>query len=459
MATFDNYYGLEPWSAIDIKERDWYVPELIRGFRQTSNYSQLVPVQVDFTAFKTKKIIWSGLWDLEPNINPIEARSLWLPTMHPDGFQLELTLDTYGGKIALHKYDEIVNYFTSGGRDARVLASLSRGWLTDSVVTHMEKQIRNAFMTLPIYWVQGGGSGFGSIEDTDLYDPKIAMDVSLEFAYNQVVDPNQANGISAVAFASPGIIYQAQQDSGYTGVAQYSEIGARSMLRYEMGAYKGFTRYVQHPINVLWNCGAITAQAPVSAAINAGDGAPDPATSKILKTYRVGQKAGPTRYIQLDTFTTGSISDLKVGDKVSIHVIKSDGATAPYDVVDAPIPTDGYKVDRIIHSIDTGNGRVTFTKPIQEDFTTEIETGIYAYLTKGLHIHACVVVSGPGSVVGGFAQPPQVMFPPAVDDRLAMYRVTWDSMHEYGLYRPEVGVVIFCAGYTSQYGRKTLGND
>ena len=457
--TFDSYYGLEPWSAIDIKERDWYVPELLQAFKLSSNYSQLVPVQVDFTAMRTKKIIWSGLWGLEPNINAIDARSLWLPTMHPDGFQIELTLDSYGGKIALHKYDELITFFTSRGRDARVLAGLSRTMLSEAIITHMEKKIRNAFMTLPIYYIQGGGTGFNDIADTDLYDPGIAMDVSLEFAYNETLDPNQANGVSAVAFASPGVIYQAQKDSGYTGVAQYSEIGARSLLRYEMGAYKGFTRYVQHPINVLWNCGAITAQAPVSAAINAGDGAPAPASEKVLKSYMVGQKSGPTRYIQLGTFDVGSITDFKKGDRVSIHVLKSDGATAPYDVVDAPLPTDGYKVDRIVHEVDTGNGRLVFTKPIQEDYTTEIETGIYAYVTKGLHIHACVVVTGPGAVVGGFAQPPQIMFPPAVDDRLAMYRISWDSVHEYGLYRPEVAVVIFCAGYTSQYGRKTLGND
>ena len=28
----------------------------------------------------------------------------WLPTMHPDGFQIEMELASYGGKIALHKF-------------------------------------------------------------------------------------------------------------------------------------------------------------------------------------------------------------------------------------------------------------------------------------------------------------------------------------------------------------------
>lgn len=79
MATgdFDTYYGTEPWSAIDIKERDWYVPELQFAFRQASNYSQMVPIKVDFAALRTKKMIWTGLWGLEPDITAIGARDIW----------------------------------------------------------------------------------------------------------------------------------------------------------------------------------------------------------------------------------------------------------------------------------------------------------------------------------------------------------------------------------------------
>jgi len=51
------------------------------------------------------------------------------------------------------------------------------------------------------------------------------------------------------------------------------------------------------------------------------------------------------------------------------------------------------------------------------------------------------------------------MFPPAIDDREAMYRVTWDSVHNYGLFRPETAVVIFSAGYISAWGNKLYGNE
>jgi len=454
---FDSYYGVEPWSAIDIKERDWYVPELQRAFRQTSRYSQMVPIKVDFGAVRTKKIIWTGLWNLEPDITAIGDRSLWLPTMHPDGWQVELTLHTYGGKIALHKYDELVTFFRSSGRQAGTLAPLCRTLMSDAIVDHMEKQIRNAFLSLPVRYFIGGGTGFGDIGASDLFDPGIAMDISLEFQYNDVLDPNNPNGVSAVAYASPGQVYTAQQDSTYITRAQYSEIGARSLLRYEMGAYKG-VRYVSHKINTLYNCGTITAQATVSSEISAGDGAPDPSSSTVLGAYKVGQQSGPTRYIQLGTFYRGSITDFEVGDVVSIHTLRSDASTQPYTVQFAPLPTDGTKVDRRIVEVDTSNNRLVFDRPIQQDYDTDLGGGVYAYVTKGLHIHACVVMAAPGAVVGGFAQPPKVMFPPAIDDREAMYRVTWDSVHEYGLFRPETAAIIFSAGYVSAAGYKNLGN-
>ena len=75
----DTYYGDEPWSAWDINQRDWYVPELQRAYRQRSNYWQMVPVKVDFTAQRTGTIIWTGIYDLEPAIDSIDAFESSLP--------------------------------------------------------------------------------------------------------------------------------------------------------------------------------------------------------------------------------------------------------------------------------------------------------------------------------------------------------------------------------------------
>jgi hypothetical protein len=455
----DTYYGDEPWSAWDINQRDWYVPELQRAYRIRSNYGQMVPVKVDFTAQRTGTIIWTGIYDLEPSIDSIGLRDIWLESAYTDGWRMNITMQHYGNKMALHKYDPLVTFFTSGGRGASGLAGLTRELLGNSIIDTMETQIRNAFLGMPMQFFAGGGSGFSDLAVGDLFDPELAMDVQLNFAYHEVVDPNADGGLSAVAYASPGQIYSAQADSTFIDKIKYSGEGMKQLLRYEMGSYKGL-RYVNHPINTLYNCGTTTAQAKLSAAIAAGDGAPDPTTTNVLGSYEVGQRTGtPTNYIQLDnTFVTGGIGDIGVGDIVTIHRLLSPGTTAPYDVSEAPLPTDGYKIERRVVEVDNGNYRLVLDKPIMKDYALTLETNTVAgYVTKGIHVHVAVIVAAPGAVVGGFAQPPQLHVPPAVDDLEALFRLSWDGYYDYSKFRTEAAAVIYSAGYVSKAGYKSRG--
>jgi hypothetical protein len=457
----DTYYGDEPWSAWDLNQRDWYVPELQRAYRLRSNYGQMVPVKVDFTAQRTGTIIWTGIFDLEPSIDAIGLRDIWLSSQYTDGWRMSIGMQHYGGKMALHKFDPLVTFFTANGRGAAGLAGLTRELLGNSIVDTMEKQIRNAFLGLNVRYIAGGGDGFSDIAAGDLMDPAMAMDVQLNFAYSEIVDPNSPGGLTAVAYASPGQIHAIQGDADYKSIRQYNAEGMRQLLRYEVGENKGL-RYVNHPINTLYNCGAITAQAPVSAAIHAGDGAPDPTSTKVNGTYEMGQRAGSqVHYIQLGVFTTGTIADLAVGDYISIHTRKSAGTVLPYDIAGAPLPTDGTKIERRIVAIDSGNGRITVDKPILADYdvdgANDCGAGEFAFVTKGLHIHAAVIAAAPGAVVGGFAQPPQLHVPPAVDDLEALFRLSWDGYYDYSLFRTEAACVIFSAGNVSFAGFKGTG--
>jgi hypothetical protein len=459
----DTYYGDEPWSAWDINQRAWYIPELQRAHHMRSNYGQMVPVKVDFTAQRTGQIIWTGLYDLEPSIDSIGLRDIWLKSQYTDGWRQSITMHHYGDKMALHKYDPLVTFFTAGG-GAEALSGLVRELLSNSIIDVMEAQIRNAFLSLPVYYISGGGTGgFSEIAAGDVFDPELAMDIQLNFAYSEVVDPNAAGGLSAVMYASPGMIHSAQSNSTFIDKIKYASEGVQRLFRYEMGAYKGI-RYLQHPINTLWNCGEIVAQAPVTTAITAGDGAPDPTTTKVLGVYEQGQRSGSqAHHIHLGSFSTGAITDLKVNDTISIHTRKSDGGTMPYDIVGAPLPTDGTKLERRIQAIDTGTGTITLDKPIMRDYNVEADNdcsaGEYAFVTKGRHIHAGVIVAAPGAVVGGFAQPPQLHTPPAVDDLEAMYRFAWDGYYDYSPFRTEAAVVVYSAGYTSYAGKKAKGGD
>lgn len=99
----DTFYGDEPWSAWDINQRDWYVPLLQRAYRVRSNFGQMVPVKVDFTAQRTGTIIWTGIFDLEPAIDSIGLRDIWLQSNYTDGWQMRINMTHYGDKIALHR--------------------------------------------------------------------------------------------------------------------------------------------------------------------------------------------------------------------------------------------------------------------------------------------------------------------------------------------------------------------
>lgn len=464
----DTYYGDEPWSAWDLNQRDWYVPMLQRAYRTRSNFGQMVPVKVDFTAQRTGTIIWTGIMDLEPAIDSIGTRDLWLQSNYTDGWQMRINMAHYGDKIALHKYDPLVTFFTASGRGAAGLAGLCRELLGNAIVDTMELQIRNAFLSAPVRYIAGGGTGFSNVDSTDLFNLDELMDVQLNFAYHGVVDPNAAGGLTAVAYTSPGVVHSIQSegiDSDYVALRKYTSEGFRQLMNYEVGQYKG-VRFVNHPALTLFNAGEVTAQAPVSAAITPGDGAPDPSSdgsgTKVMGTYEMGQKSGSqTHYIQLGTFATGSIANLAVGDIISIHTRKSDGATLPYDVAGAVLPTDGTACHRTIVSIDTDNATICVDSPILKDYTTEAANdcgaGEYAFVTKGRHIHATVLTAAPGGVVGGFAQPPTLHVPPAIDDLESLFRLSWDGYYNYNLFRTETIAIIYSAGYVSKMGYKRLG--
>jgi len=457
-----DYYGSEPWSAISNKQRDWYVPALLWAYKQRSTYGAMVPVKVDFSAMSTKTMIFSGMWELEPNWNALQERQIWLDTMHPASWQQRITVDHYGGKIAIHRWDPVISYWESTGRNPGALVPLARTLLASAVIDQMEIQIRNTFQKLPMTFFsdgQGGfsGTGFADIAETDVYDPDVALELNLDFDYSEVYNP-QVTDLQAVAYTTPGVIYDIKKsgNSSFKSAIEYRS--DRRLLSYEVGDYMGVA-HVKHPINTLYNHGAITAQAPISAAVNAGDGAPDPNTTKVHGILEVGEKSNTniTHYIQLGSFGTGSISDFEVGDIITIHAVRSAGTTAPYTVQYAPMCTDGFLSNRQIVSIDTDNGRICVDQPIQKELTTDLGGGVYGYVTKGLHVHQSTIVAAPGAVVGGFAVPPGFHTPPTIDDVMAMIRFAWDGYYEYSVFRHNVAAVVYSSGHVSKMGYKGTG--
>jgi hypothetical protein len=237
-------------------------------------------------------------------------------------------------------------------------------------------------------------------------------------------------GNRLICYTSPGVIYDIQKDPDYETAAQYAD--AVRLLNYEVGRYKN-VRFVQTPRATLWNCGEVSAQTTVTAAITAGDGAPDPSATKVDGTYGVGQD-GATHYISVADAT-----GFAVGDMVTLHTLR----TADYGITDGVDFRDGTLHNLRIVNISGNN--ISFDRPVMIDFATDLGSGVYAYLTKGRHIHSSVFVAAPTGIVAGVAQPPRMYTPPPVDDFEAMQRFSWDMYLGYQTYNPEVFEVVFSA--------------
>lgn len=446
---FDTYYSNHPWSGMSQNQRDWYVPDLLSVFRARNVYAPFVPMQVDLAAQRTANMVFTLLYDLEPNTDALNNRDLWLESMKWDSAQLTITMEHHGGKVAYHKYDDIITFWKQNSQEG--LRRICRGALGQAMSDHLDILARNAFLSSPytMYSGQASGTGFGDLEATNLFDLKDIMEIWLGLAYREVPMANNPMGGpdgSMVVLTTPGVIFdvQDQADGEWVSVNNYSEAGRTARLRYEVGSYKN-ARFIRTSRNTLWNCGEQSKQVNVTSSASAGSGA----YATVDSVYSPGQ-SGATAYVQCSAFDAG---DFSVNDIVTIHTVR----TSSNGVTNAPDHTSGKTAVRRVVNVDADNNRLAFDKPLLQDYTTDLGSGVYAYVTKGRHIHASVCIGGPTGVVAGVGQPPQVYNPPQVEDIPSMHRFSWDAYLKYQLFRPEVFEVIYSAGNVRVKGNKTTG--
>lgn len=479
MASITDYYA-QPWSAWDLNLRDFWVPTIIVEFMQRSFLAQMVPVRVDPSTIGTKKMVWTGVYTLEPNWNEIDDVSWWLEKMHPAGYQQEITMKSYGGGMGLHKYHPLVTFWKMGGGN-NALRQITQQFVADAMVRQLEQQILNAYLGKMHFYVVGHDrtDGVAGLTNTDTYDLEYAARANLDFEYMHLVSQGQIP--TQAAYLTPGQARAIRtSDADWISLQKYTEFGIRRVMNYELGAYTGIGRFLRHPVGTLYNAGTLVANAPVTGTIVPGDGAPDPSTTTVDGVRRVGQITGSgsiKRYIQLsppestgtwnwdvpNDQAAGNMALFLEGDIITIHAVQNDGAALPLNVQYGPdVTQDGTVCYRQIVSVDATNHRLVLDRPMQKPFETMLEgttdgvDAVYAYVSKGLHVHAAIHVSRPGAVVGAFADVPSLMFPGPFDDRQAQFRVTWDGVYKYNMFRPEYYHLVFSSGDVSlrSYMRK-----
>jgi hypothetical protein len=451
---FDRYYSDEPFSIMDQNQRTWLDPDLIDIWRQRSVFRPLITFQKNLGSIRATSMTITQVFDPHPDTTPIASRQIWLPSMHIDSRSVEVAFQHNGNKIAYHKYDDMVTYWRQNGRAG--MRAIARNALGQAEVDMNDLLARNALLTASLNTgyalFAGGGSDFSALGTTDLYDPDIGADIWLGMIHRDVPGAMSASGAggSIVAFTSPGVIYDIQGNTDWISVRQYLQDPV--LLNYEIGSHKD-VRYVQTPKCTLWNCGEIITRAEIGAAVSAGDGSPNPATTKVDGTYKVGQtSAGIVHYIQLGAFSSGSLANFAVNDIVSFHQT----VTNDYGITDGVDFTEGHLTNRRIVAIDTGNNRLVLDKPFLVDFDTDLGGGVYGYVTKARNVHATILVGGPQALVAGVAQQPLFYALDPIDDFKAIFRFSFDQYLGYQPFHPEVYEVVFSAGSTRMKGVRVV---
>lgn len=452
---FDTYYSDNPWEVMDRNQRVWYDPELATMYRRNAVFSPTLNFVKNNGSVRASKMVMNQQLDPHPDTSQLANRQIWMPASHIDSRQIEVEFKRHGGKVAMHKYDDLVTYWKQNNRAG--IRRIIRGALGFHMVSVLDLIARDAYvggaLDTGYEMYVGGGSDFSGITTQDLFELNIGLDIWLGMTLRDVAVAQGPSGAqnNILCYTTPSVIYDIQKGTGsdeWIAVNQYE--GRAQALRYEVGTYKNI-RFVQSPRLVLWNCGALIAQGSVDAAITAGDGSPDPDTpTKVDGTYLTGQSSdGITHYISVGSWGTGSLADIDVGDMVTIHVTR----TADYGITNGVDFKEGTAHVRRVVGKSATPDQLVLDKPIMVDMDTDLGGGVYAYVTKGRHIHASVFVGGPQGIVSGVAQPPRMYTPDPIDDFESIYRFSWDAYLGHQPYAPEVFEVVLSAGTTRVKGQ------
>lgn len=426
--SFDVEYGKNPWVALDKNQQTVYVPELLEVFRKSAVFYGLVDYKVDLGARRAMQVVFTQLFDPEPNTSPLDERALWLPQLYIDSRQITITTKHYGGKVQLRKYDDLITYWRENGREG--LRAILRSRLAPNMTQTLDLLARNAFLRVPRYSFAGNATSFGDLGSDDKFDPDICRAVQLgaEYAPDPVDNP-------IFCITSPSAVYTLRSADNGEFIERVKYANPGRLINYEIGMYEG-VRFSTSHLLTLWNCGEILAQTTITAPLNPGDGA-----AEVVDGWTVGQ-SGAVRGVAV-----ADVTGFSVGDIVTLHRTRATAAHLPLATLNGPIFDDPYNIIREIVAIDSTNKILRLNAPVLVDwFATPISSGVYGYVTKGRPVHAAIFIKGPRAVVCGVTQPPQTYEPPAIDDTLSVYRFTWDAYLGYMPFYPERAEVYFFAG-------------
>ncbi len=419
-------------------QRNWYNPDLQDMYWQNSLYSYFVDTRFSFADARTTTMFLDELISAHANIDPVSQRTKWLNSSRIDSRRRQLTFAKYAGKLAYEEYDDLITFW----RKDRVagLRRIIQGELGKMMMTTLDLLARNAFLT-SAYRLYGAGSGFNNMSDTDRLTTSLIESIHLGMAERGVPYATGPEGINGniICITSPGAYQDLRNEASSYGngnmfIDLMKRASPQAIIRNQRGIYDSVS-FLTTNRAILYNSGPITQQSTITAAVEGGSGA---SSATVDGVYDVGQPSGVNNYIPVS-----SVSNFAVNDMVTIHVDR----TNAYGVSDGVDHTDGkLHYRRIVAINEGGSPRLSFDKPIMEDFDTDLGGGVYGYVTKGKHVHTAIFIAGNDGVANGVMQPPTIITPPPVDDLQEVHRFSWKGRFKYQMFHPEVVEAVFLAG-------------
>jgi hypothetical protein len=448
--TYEDFVAINPVGVIDRNVWDDRIAEVNMQFvKGPTIYTPLIDWTDRSAVTGASKSIYSEMMEGDVDFDEIEHNAKYIEEpLGIDSRQRDIGTGRYGDKIQVDDDSSVFQMWKlSGGRDWRPLL---RGVLGNNVRRKMEFVSRNAYLKGPKeFWTYGGAAtSWGTLDANCKFDIDITTDWNLRLGNTGTPIIPGDMAAAKVAIIPPGVTYDFRKSlAAATGNEAALFTQARlyqgESIRYEMGTYEG-VRFVEVPNDtygfnaaVLYNCGAIFAQATAMAAITMGAGAPNPETTKVDSVWAVGQK-DVTHYIQLDT---GQAADFAKNDWVTIHIAR----TNAYGVTNGVDPLSGKTIVRRVVAVDTSNDTLSFDRPIMRNYTNNLGSGVYAYVTKGQHVGFCLVLGSRGGILGNVNRPIKFYEPKSIDDFESIYRLVWDIRAGLNIWEPNLWECHFVA--------------
>jgi N4-gp56 family major capsid protein len=402
-------------SAVPAWQRTWYEQELLDTIRMKSILVPFSRVKEDFNAVNTKQIVFTEIYDLEPNWNPTSESTIWFKGGALDSRTVSLMVEPYHDVLKFSDYHSILDYVNNGQ-----IPAVIREKLGQSLVDTLDILARNAYLAHPNPTYAGTATSRADLGANDLFDPdraELARIHMEELEVPGVASTQDGGSTTILCITTPRVIHDIRGNADWVDAQNYAQ--TLRLFNSEAGNWGGI-RFIKTNRMRLRNAGATITQTTLNGATVPGQGS----AATVDGIYNPGQ-SGSTRYV-----TVADETGFAVGQYVTIH---------SQALGTAVLETDGTQETRRIVSIDAANNRLSFDKPLLKDHANG------DYVTHARDVHISLFLGGP-STVYAVAERPHFYVPPKMDDAMMINRVGWRGMFKFQMFRPEFFEVHYSAG-------------